>query len=267
MTVFDFSSTVGFLRQYLDQQPNHGHGVLSRWARSLKVSNALLSQVMRGQKILSLEIADGIAELLDLDDRETDFLLLLVEAERAGTQRLKRHFQKKIEVEKEKSRLLKNRLKETSALSIDIKAQYYSSWLYTAIRNLAVCADQSSVETLAARLNLPRPVVLEIIDFLLQHSLLDEHSGHWTTGINTTYLASDSPLISKHHQNWRLKSLQQVDLRKQEDLFYTSPMSLSLVASRDIRKEIVEFTQQVQRLVGPSNSEVVRCLNIDWFEY
>lgn len=53
----------------------------------------------------------------------------------------------------------------------------------------------------------------------------------------------------------------------EKDLFYTAPMSLSKEVAERIRTQLPELIKQIIDQVGPSESEVVRCLNIDWFEY
>lgn len=51
------------------------------------------------------------------------------------------------------------------------------------------------------------------------------------------------------------------------DLFYSAPMSLSASTAEKIRSQIPQIIKQIASEVGDSNSEVIRCLNIDWFEY
>ena len=52
-----------------------------------------------------------------------------------------------------------------------------------------------------------------------------------------------------------------------KNLFFTAPMSLSHETVELIRQKIPAFIEEIIKLVRPSPSEVVHCLNIDWFEY
>ena len=58
-----------------------------------------------------------------------------------------------------------------------------------------------------------------------------------------------------------------MDQMNEDHLFYTSPMSLSVEAAQHIRRMLPTLLEEVSRIVGPSASETVYCLNIDWFEY
>jgi hypothetical protein len=51
------------------------------------------------------------------------------------------------------------------------------------------------------------------------------------------------------------------------DVFFTSSMFLSKEADEEVRKMIPHFIQSVMTITGPSDSEVVRCLTLDWFEF
>lgn len=58
-----------------------------------------------------------------------------------------------------------------------------------------------------------------------------------------------------------------MDLKADTDLFYTCPMSLSAEATLQVRELLLKSIQEALKIVGPSPSEEVRCLNIDWFSY
>lgn len=51
-----------------------------------------------------------------------------------------------------------------------------------------------------------------------------------------------------------------------EDLYYTGPMALSNEAATEIRKKLVDLVEKATRIAAPSDSEILRCLNIDWFK-
>jgi uncharacterized protein (TIGR02147 family) len=266
-SVFDFTDYRIFLRTHLAQLPKKGHGVLSQWAKTLNVSTTLISQILSGGKSLNLEVAMGLAQLLELSPKEVDHFLLLVEFERAGTKTLQIYFKKKIEESQAASRQLKNRIEDVEDLSPEVKAHYYASWVYSAIRNLVAAEPHASLDELAKRLKISRLSALEATEFLQKNGLLVTEKNGWSIGPRSIYLTSDSPLVNKHHQNWRIKSLQTMDAKHEEDLFFTSPMSLSKSVAAQLRKDLVDLIQEARKKAGPSEPETVRCLNIDWFEY
>ena len=50
------------------------------------------------------------------------------------------------------------------------------------------------------------------------------------------------------------------------ELAYTAPMTLSENDAQRIRAALADVVQNVDGIVGPSPSEKLYCLNIDWFE-
>ncbi len=71
----------------------------------------MVSQVMAGSKDFTLEQAKKVAEYFVLPKFETDYFLLLVQIERAGTQDLKNYFrEKRDEIKKESLKISKRRL-------------------------------------------------------------------------------------------------------------------------------------------------------------
>ena len=86
-------------------------------------------------------------------------------------------------------------------------------------------------------------------------------------GTKSIHIDKDSPFVNQHHSNWRQQSMLGMDHRRERDLFFTCPMSLSEEAYEGVYELIPNFIQQVMDIVGPSPSERVACLNIDLFDY
>lgn len=100
-----------------------------------------------------------------------------------------------------------------------------------------------------------------------QNGLCGIAGGKLQVGTKRTHIDANSPLVAKHHQNWRLRTFEKMPLQRAEDLFFTFPMSLSADDAKNIRQYLPSVIEQIHKIVGPSPSEVVRCLNIDFFEY
>lgn len=267
ISIFDFREYSPFLRAYLKNQPKNGHGVLSRWADELRISTTLISLIVSGKKPLSLDLAVGLAAILGLAEKETDYFMLLSDWERAGSKLLRDILSKKIEVAQSASRLLKNRIEKANQLEGEALAKYYSSWIYAGIRNLISTDPKMSVETLASRLAIPRARASDALEFLLQQNLVAREGGGIQLGSRVIYLSSDSALVNKHHHNWRIKGMQKMDSRDEREMFFTLPMSLSNEAATQLRKNLVDMIQELRKIALDSESETVRCLNIDWFEF
>lgn len=267
MSIFEFSDYRAFLRGWIKARPKNGRGELRRMADALNVNPSLLSQALSGSKSLSLEMAAELAEYLSLTDKESDYFLTLVEFERAGSVKLRKHLKARIEAAQKEASRIAGRVHVDRELSNETKSIYYSSWVYTGIRNLVAVKGFGDIAHLSARLQLPKAAVSRAVEFLLEHGLCRMEKGQLTYGPAWTHIPADSPLVVKHHHNWRLRALTKMDDPSEENLFFTGPMSLSAEAAESVRKLLPGWIEKVQKIAGPSTSETVRCLNIDWFEY
>jgi uncharacterized protein (TIGR02147 family) len=236
-------------------------------AKALRISTTLVSQILKSEKSLSPEHTADLSGHMRLNEAETDYLFLLVELDRAGTDRLRARLRKKIADAQAKSRKLIERVKTDKELSSEAKSVYYSSWLYTGVRNLTAIEEFQTAESLSERLQIKIAVVNRIIEFLLKHELCVLDQSKITFGPQWTHIGNESTLVVKHHHNWRLRAMSQMENPSDDQLFFTSPMSLSQEAADKIREMLPTIIEGIQKIVRPSNSEVVRCLNLDWFEY
>ena len=75
---------------------------------------------------------------------------------------------------------------------------------------------------IAERLNLPLKKINDICNFLLKVGLITEDN-FLAIGKSRTHIGREHPLVSKHHTNWRLKSIEYSDKVKSTDLAFTAP--------------------------------------------
>jgi hypothetical protein len=87
--VFDYDDYRQFLADRIASLPGNGRGELSRIAKAIRVHTSLMSHVFKKSKNLSREQALNISLYLGLSDEEAEYLLCLVDIERAGTQSLR----------------------------------------------------------------------------------------------------------------------------------------------------------------------------------
>lgn len=81
------------------------------------------------------------------------------------------------------------------------------------------------------------------------------------------HVPNESPLVVKHHTNWRLKAIQKMDKREQSELFFTAPMALSKKDFAIIREKFNVVIKETINIVKDSPSEELVCLNIDFFKF
>ncbi len=86
-------------------------------------------------------------------------------------------------------------------------------------------------------------------------------------GPKVTHIDNHTPFVIRHHNNWRIKALQSLDSKSDENLHYTGPMALSKKAATEVREKIIQLIKEATKSAAKSNSETLQCLTIDWFNF
>jgi uncharacterized protein (TIGR02147 family) len=267
ISVYDFQDYREFLKTWIASQASAGRGQAGLLAKAAGVSSTMISLVLKGDKQLHLEQASDIADAIGLSEPEGDYFFLLVEYGRAGSFRLQAKLLKKIKASQQQAQKISHRVKKDRELSEETKSIFYSSWIYTGLMNRIAIPGQTDIQSLAKSLQLPAVVVGKVVDFLIQHDLCQWKNGSLAYGSARTHLGSDSPHVLKHHQNWRVRSFPEMEKFSESNLFFTSPMSLSVSDAEKIRSLLPKYIEEVMKIVGPSPSEETYCWNMDWFKY
>jgi len=246
--------------------PRKGHGQLSRLATYMKVHTSFVSQVLKGPKDLSEDQAAAAAEFFSLSSLETEYFLILVRESRAATPRLRSLLDKqKAALKKEHERVAPRVDAQESPLSEDQKARFYSQWYYSALRLISSFDTVPSIEELSNRLSLSPKKIHEAYEFLLSVHLCHQEGTRIVMGNQRTHIDADSPLVGRHHSNWRLKA-SELSLRLgSDDLMFTGPLTLSHKDASMARKLHLEHIERISDLVKNSGSEELFCFNLDWF--
>lgn len=267
MDVFEHIDYKAAIRSYVSSLPREGRGELGRISRSLRIHPTLISQVLHGKKHLTLEQACLLTEHMGLDESGSDYFLGLVEAERAGSEKLKRRISKRLAALQATRLEIKNRLpKEPKPLTELEQAIFYSDWYYSAIRLLTSIANHGDVDGIAKRLNIPKSTVGKAVGFLLESGLCITKKNKIEMGPKRTHIAKDSPFIRAHHRNWRLRCMQKLDASEQDDLFFTAPLTISKADAKRLQKRLLDVIAEAGAIVDPSTPEDLHCLNIDFFK-
>lgn len=264
MSVFEFQHYKQCTNEWIRTQPRGGHGQLRKLAIHLRVNSVVMSQVFRGSRELTLEQGLGVSKFMGLSDLERDYYLLLVQKARSADHELTEVLNKQLASLRMAAQALKNRVKHQEFTNED-RATFYSQWYYSAVRLSASLPGLDSVSAIAEHLKLDRTLVANVLDFLLAHKLIVEKNGALDLGPQVTHVGHDSPFVTRHHTNWRFKSLQSMENITPRDLFYTGPMALSEEAALSIRAQLVDVVEKATKAATKSDSETLRCLNIDWF--
>ena len=268
MTVYEFDDYRKYLQLRIDSHPSGGRGQLMKIAKAADIHSSVLSQVFKGSRNLTSEQAMAVCDYLELSETESYFFILLVQLERAGTPRLRRLIAKEVAVLRKNETQVVRRIQPGTQLTEEQKAVYYSHWLYSGIRVLSSVPQNQNAEVLRKRLGLTREMFNEIVQFMTTHGLCRESGGKLEPLMQNTHIESVSPLVSRHHGNWRIKAMEKhPTLSLETELAFTSPLSLSVPDTRKVRAMLLGLIEDVCKMIDPSPPETTYCLNIDWFEF
>jgi uncharacterized protein (TIGR02147 family) len=265
MSIFNFEDYKKFLRARITALPKKGRGEIGKIAVHLRVNSTLISQIISGPKDFTLEQSQEIAAYFGLSDLEADYLLLLVQIERAGTQKLKQYYQQKRDALKKASLQIANRVQTTRTLNDQERAVFYSNWIYSAVRLFCSVGDGKSMDEIAQKFSMSRARTSEILRFLVDTGLCAQKESLYVMGSQRTHLEKGSPFLSRLHSNWRIKAIQKSDSLDDDELMFTAPFSVSRKDFSKFREDLVQVIKRFTDLAAASEAEDVACFNLDLF--
>ncbi len=260
--IFDYTN----YRKYLDAQlspPIGVRGAKSGLCKHLNCQTGFLSQVLGGQSNFSLEHAILTSEYLKHSSEEEKYFLLLVEYEKAGSARLKKYFQKEIDSILKSRNEIGNRITINNELTKEMQDVYYSHWLYSAIHVLCSIPMYQTLDQICDKLRIERQRALKILDFLTQQKLVVTSRGYYRMGPARIHLRNDSPFILRHHVNWRLKVIEELGRGIEDNLHYSSVMTLSKDDFKKIKNILLDAIERTEKIMAPSKEEICCIMNFD----
>ena len=266
MIFYAFNSNIAIIKAWIQSHSREGYGVANQLAKKLNISSVLMSQILSETRNLQLEKALEMAEIMGLDANEKEYFLTLTEYQNAGTDKLRKYFQKKISLLKEKFSEVRENVRNEKDLTETAKAKFYSNWLYSAIRLSTDIPELKTAKTLAEKFQVPVDEVIHILDFLVEYGLCLKEGAQYSMGVKNTHLGSGSQWLLSRQLQWRMKAQQSMEKNNSKNLYYTGPMVLSKTDIQKIREKLVNIIKDCSEIARDSNSEQLYCLNIDWFE-
>lgn len=266
-SIFDHKSQYSYLSLRLNQRgPGQLKGIKTRFASQLRIQPAYLSQVLAQKYALSLEQADLANQFFDHSSEESEFFLLLVSHDRAGTASLRNHFETQIASVLKRRQLVVERLGRKMEISDEVKSIYYSSWLYSAMHIGCTIPRLRTRKAVAQELSISTEQAGKILDFLENNSLLKKQGGEYLTTESWVRLDKESPHINKHHANWRQKAIQSIDTQTNEDLHYSGVFSMDAATAAKIKDGFLEYIKSQLKNIETAKEENLFTIGLDFFQ-
>ena len=263
-SIYEFRDYREYLKSALPVR-GPSRGARNRLAEALRCQKGFVSQVLSGLAHFSLEHGTKIAEFLKLDSNEGEFFLLLLHLGRAGSKDLEKFYDKRIKAILEARRQIKERVRGRSDLNASEQMTYYSSWHFTAVHMCLLIPDLRTKRAMSAFLGIQPGAVSRVLDFLLNCGLAHQKGDEFISGSARLHLPADSPLVAKHHTNWRMRAIESLDHVRESDLHYSLVMSVSKEAAEEIRSTLLKAIQETEPILKEAEDKTVYALNMDLF--
>jgi len=265
MSLYEFISYKDFLKKALETKGTK-RGIRTKLASFLKCQTGFISQVLNGNTHFSLEHCMRIGDFLNLDSEEKHFFMLLVQKEKAGTSELKNYYAMQLKDIIKRKNEIKNRIKVLSNLNEKDYVQYYSNWYYAAIHVLVSIPDYKTKEAISKKLNLSLKTTSEILKFLVEKGLIFENLGKYSIGKARIHLYRESPMIFKHHTNWRIEAIKSLENLNAQDLHYSSVITISKSDAVKIKNILLKSLEIIEPILLPSKEEEIFSICMDFFK-
>lgn len=264
-SVFEYADYKAYLGDRLATS-GAGRGLRSKLALHLNCQTAFISQVLKGHTHFSLEHAMQINGFLGHSAEESHYFMLLAHGGRAGTKELRHYYATQRALIHEQRQVVRERIKVKTSLSTADQMKYYSAWYYAAIHVALSIPELQTKNAIAQRLQLPAPLVSSALDFLVSVGLAREAAnGRFQIGTTRIHLGQDSPTLSRHHANWRMRAIDSFDRMVADDLHYSSAVTLSAADAQTIKSILLNALERTEAILGPSKEEEIYCLSMDFF--
>lgn len=263
MELYEFSDYRKIVEALIES--SKGSILRSDLARSAGCSPSWITRALNGSVQLTPDQMLGIAELFQLNELEIEYILGLLEWERASTITLKKRIHLKLQGIKREAKALKLPVTSDSNLSESELFKYYSSWVYAAIHVATMIQKFTAVE-LAEKLKLDLAAVLKVLNELEKMKLVVAKVGRWEATSNKIHLSATNPIAKQGHINWRNRTISYLQNPTSVGLHYSAPHCLSKKDISIISEKLKQALMECRQVIEPSPSETLAVLSIDWYE-
>ena len=263
--IFTFTST----SEYLHAVAGSGkrNGIRQRMAKHLRCHPTHISQVVKGRVPLSVEFGFELNGFLGHSTAESEYFLLLVQRDGAGTAQLAEYFTAKINKVQGQRQEVSGIIDDTR-LAPDQSWLYYTDWSIAAVHIALTVPGVSTEPQLIACLAIDVPTVRHALGVLLKLGLIEKMgtAGEFRTVLNAAHLSSSDPAIVLHHQTWRLKAIGQIHRDPKAGIHYSASASVSREDLKALKALLLETIRQFVERVKPSPPETLIGLTLDLFD-
>ncbi|MGE3608620.1 MAG: TIGR02147 family protein [Bacteriovoracaceae bacterium] len=263
--IFSFDSYKEALAYYLVEEAPWGY--MTRASEHIGCQVSFLTRVIKDKPQLTPDHAFHLADFLRFNIEEKKYFLMLVDFERASDPEFKSHLKNELKELKKKNESISERTQRKYLTFEVFRANYFSSWIYTAIHFIVSCPNFQKIDAIATRFNVKKSVVKKCLQELEEQGLVESHKGEqWFFKSGNFHLEKNSPLVVLHHQNWRTRAIADAQDFSNDSIHFTSVCTLSEADAQKLKEMMLEFISNTNRVVGPSDNEECIAICCDLFK-
>lgn len=264
MQIFKMNSYVDFILKKIEEN-SLIRGYRSLLAKEAGCHRSYFSQVLSGNAELTMDQAANLASYWGLSEAVSEYFILMVSHQKAGTEALKKLLQRRMTEIKKKT--TDNGISNQNAqiLPAEHQLKYYGHWYYSAIHMLITTSKFWTASAVSQRLGLPLRVVEEAITSLESMLLIRRNKSAWRQCQTHTFLPGTAAMASSFHLNWRQRAIHQ--MQNQEPLLFTATHLYGISENdvQEFRKQLSDVYENFNSMSLKSKEEEVVTFTCDLF--
>jgi uncharacterized protein (TIGR02147 family) len=261
--IFDYLDYKEYLNKMADSQPR---GFKKKIAELSGCQTAYVSHVLNGHAHFSWEQAEAISTGIGHSEDEKEYFLLVLNYSNAGTPSLKKFIKARLDRIREVRLSIKERVKVKETLSREDQAKYYSAWYYAAVHVLLTIPRFQNKDLISTYLKISPKLTTEVLDFLMSVGLAVKSGNKFVAGSAKIHLEKSSPLISKHHTNWRMLAIRSFENEVDDDLHFSSVFTLTEKDASQIRDILLKSIEHSVSIIKDAKEDVAMAMTLDFFK-
>src|SRR5690606_6024656 len=101
------------------------------------------------------------------------------------------------------------------------------------------------------------------VEFLESRGFIQKSAQGYQIGSRRIHLATGSPMLPRHHANWRMKAIEAVDHSREGDLHYSGIVGLSRKDATLFREKLLALIAEFEAILKDSQEEVPVAIVMD----
>jgi uncharacterized protein (TIGR02147 family) len=241
----------------------------------IRVQKSYLSKVISGNADLNSDQLYMCCIFLELNNEETEYLLLLLEKEKCTFPERIKVLVKKIESIQDSKRDIKNilldKIKSMDAVTFDnsIHVEYYLDPIIQIVHMfLIIPRFNKNINSIAEELFLSKEHLNDILKKLVEMNIIEIHNDKVNVLIKSMHLPRESKIVSSHQQlmkQYALHRLSRIPVEKKKTFSVT--FTSNDIARKKIENEFNDFLLKVRKISQEGDARDCYQMTFDLFSW